>query len=143
MKIRPIRTPADHAAALKRIEAIFGARPGTPKGDELDLLATLVEVYEDREIPMPAPSPLDAIRFRMEQQGLRAKDLVPYIGSASKVSEVLSGKRALSLSMIRNLVDGLGIPAEILLTRPRRKPSGRALTVPQQRASHSRHARTA
>lgn len=143
MKIKPIKTPADHAAALRRIEAIFGASPGTPKGDELDLLATLVELYEDREMPLPSPSPLDAIRFRMEQQGLRAKDLVPYIGSASKVSEVLSGKRALSLTMIRNLVDGLGIPAEILVSKPRRKPSGRALTVPQPRTGHSRHARTA
>ncbi len=143
MKIKPIKTPADHAAALKRIEAIFGAKPGTPKGDELDLLATLVELYEEREMSMPTPSPLDAIRFRMEQQGLRAKDLVPYIGSASKVSEVLSGKRALSLTMIRNLVDGLGIPAEILLTKQRSKSRGRALILPQQRTSPSRHARTA
>jgi len=110
-----IKSEADHTAALARIEAIFDAVPGTPNGDELELLSLLVERYEDQAFPMDLPDPVTAIRFRMEQQGLKAKDLVPYIGSASKVSEVLSGQRNLSLAMIRKLVNGLGIPAEVLL----------------------------
>ena len=115
MKPKLIKTEADHQAALARIEAIFDAKPGTPEGDELDLLSTLVEMYEEKAFPIRLPSPVAAIQFRMEQQGLKAKDLIPYIGSASKVSEVLSGKRAPSLTMIRKLVNGLGIPAEVLL----------------------------
>jgi HTH-type transcriptional regulator/antitoxin HigA len=128
MKPKLIKTAADHKAALARIEAIFDAKPGTPAGDELDLLTTLVELYEEKAFPIGLPSPLAAIQFRMEQQGLKAKDLIPYIGSASKVSEVLGGKRALSLTMIRNLVNGLGIPAEVLLQEAGAKlPSDAAL----------------
>ena len=115
MKPKLIRNEADHKAALARIEDIFSAKPGTPEGDELDLLVTLVELYEEKVYRINLPDPISAIRFRMEQQGLKAKDLAPYIGSASKVSEVLSGKRHLSLTMIRNLVNGLGIPADIFL----------------------------
>jgi len=115
MKPKLIKTEADYDAAMARIEAIFDAKPGTPDGDELDLLVTLVELYEEKAFPMDLPSPVEAIQFRMEQQGLKAKDLIPYIGSASKVSEVLSGQRELSKTMIRNLVTGLGIPAEVLL----------------------------
>lgn len=115
MKPKLIKTDADYQAALARIEQIFDARPGTPEGDELELLATLVELYEEKAFPIDLPSPVEAIKFRMEQQGLKAKDLIPYIGSASKVSEVLAGKRPLSLTMIRKLVNGLGIPAEVLL----------------------------
>ena len=115
MKPKLIKNKADHDAAMDRIEAIFDAKPGTPQGDELDLLVTLVELYEERACPIPMPSPVEAIRFRMEQQGLKAKDLVLLIGSAAKVSEVLSGRRELSKAMIRNLVNGLGIPAEVLL----------------------------
>jgi HTH-type transcriptional regulator / antitoxin HigA len=114
MKPKLIKTEADYQEALGRIEAIFDAKPNTPEGDELELLVTLVEYYEEKAYPIGLPSPVDAIRFRM-QQGLKAKDLIPYMGSASKVSEVLSGKRALSLPMIRKLVSGLGIPAEVLL----------------------------
>lgn len=115
MKAKLIKTEADYHAALSRIEAIFDAKLGTSKGDELELLTTLVEMYEEKQFPIGLPTPLEAIRFRMEQGGLKAKDLIPYIGSASKVSEVLSGKRSLSLAMIRNLVHGLGVPAEVLL----------------------------
>jgi len=115
MKPKLIKTEAEHQAVLARIEAIFDAKPGTPEGDELDLLATLVDLYEEKAFPIDLPSPLAALQFRMEQQGLKAKDLIPYIGSASKVSEVLAGKRSLSLTMIRKLVNELGIPAEVLL----------------------------
>jgi HTH-type transcriptional regulator/antitoxin HigA len=118
MKPKLIKTDADYRAALNRIDGIFGAKPGSPEGDELELLVTLVELYEEKAFPIDLPSPVDAIKFRMEQQGLKAKDLVPYIGSASKVSEVLAGKRSLSLTMIRNLVNELGIPAEVLLQEP-------------------------
>jgi HTH-type transcriptional regulator/antitoxin HigA len=88
MKPKVIKTEADHRAALARIEALFDAQPGTPEGDELELLITLVELYEEQAHPIDLPDPIDAIRFRMEQQGLKAKDLVPYIGGASRVSEV-------------------------------------------------------
>jgi HTH-type transcriptional regulator/antitoxin HigA len=115
MQAKLIKTEADHEAALTRIDAIFDATPGTPAGDELELLITLVELYEKKAFPIGLPSPVDAIKFRMEQQGLKAKDLIPFLGSAPKVSEVISGKRSLSLTMIRNLVTGLGIPAEVLL----------------------------
>jgi len=118
MKLRLIKNKTDYKAALARIDELFDAVPGTSEGDELELLATLVELYETKAMPVDLPDPLTAIRFRMEQQGLKPKDLVPYIGSASKVSEVLSGHRSLSLSMIRNLVTGLGIPAEVLLQKP-------------------------
>ena len=117
MKPKVIKTKADYEVAMARIEQIFNADPKTPEGDELELLTTLVELYEARAFPIDLPDPLTAIRFRMEQQGLKPKDLVPFIGSASKVSEVLSGQRGLSLSMIRNLITGLGIPAEVLLKR--------------------------
>jgi len=115
MKPKLIKTAAEHQTVLARIEVIFGAKPNTPEGDELDLLVTLVELYEEKAFPIDLPSPLDALQFRMEQQGLKAKDLIPYIGSASKVSEVLAGKRSLSLAMIRKLVNELGIPAQVLL----------------------------
>ncbi|CAK0761339.1 HTH-type transcriptional regulator / antitoxin HigA [Gammaproteobacteria bacterium] len=116
MKLKLIKTEAENEAALARLDAIFEAEPGTPEGDEAELLTALIEMYEEKAYPMDLPSPVDAIKFRMEQQGLKARDLIPYIGSASKVSEVLAGKRALSLSMIRNLVK-LGIPAEVLLQK--------------------------
>ena len=119
MQPKLIKTEADHAAALARIEELFTAAPGTPEGDELDLLVTLVELYEEKAYPIDMPDPVAAIRFRMEQMGLKAKDLIPYIGSGPKVSEVLAGKRSLSLSMIRKLTTGLGIPADLLLREPK------------------------
>jgi len=118
MKPKIIKTEAEYEAVMARIEKIFQATPGTPGGDELELLAMLAEQYEDTAYPIALPDPLAAIRFRMDQAGLRPKDLIPYIGSASKVSEVLAGRRGLSLAMIRNLVVGLGIPAEALLQIP-------------------------
>ena len=115
MKPKLVKNEADHKTTLARIEEIFNAKLGSPEGDELELLVTLVELYEEKAYRINLPDPITAIRFRMEQQGLKAKDMIPYIGSAPKVSEVLSGKRRLSLTMIRNLVNGLGIPAEVLL----------------------------
>src|SRR5437016_12817997 len=103
MKAKIIKTEAEYQATLARIETIFDARPGTAKGDELELLLLVVETYEDKKYPIELPDPIDALRFRMEQEGLRPKDLIPYIGSKSKVSEVLSGQRPLSLTMIRKL----------------------------------------
>ncbi len=114
MNIKPIKTDADHQAALARLDAIFDTAPGTPKGDEAEVLATLIRLYEEKNFPIDFPSPIAAIRFRMEQEDMKSKDLVPYLGNASKVSEVLSGRRRLSLAMIRNLTR-LGIPAEVLL----------------------------
>jgi HTH-type transcriptional regulator/antitoxin HigA len=115
MKPKLVKNEVDYKTTIARIEEIFNAKLGSPEGDELDLLVTLVELYEEKAYRINLPDPITAIRFRMEQQGLKAKDMVPYIGSAPKVSEVLSGKRRLSLTMIRNLVNGLGIPAEVLL----------------------------
>ncbi|MGN0730902.1 MAG: ImmA/IrrE family metallo-endopeptidase [Treponema sp.] len=116
--LKLIKTNEDYERVLARIEGLFDAQPDTPEGDELELLVTLVELYEKKEYPIEAPDPISAIKFRMEQQGLKNKDLIPYIGSKSKVSEVLSGKRDLSLSMIRKLNAGLGIPVEILIKEP-------------------------
>ena len=110
-----IKTTVEHERALERIEELFTAKPGTPDGDELELLLLLVETYEAKEYPIDLPDPIEAIRFRMEQSNLKQKDLVPILGSKSKVSEVLNGKRELSLTMIRKLISELGIPAEVLL----------------------------
>jgi HTH-type transcriptional regulator/antitoxin HigA len=109
--VRPrlIKTEQDYQRTLKRIEKIFYAEPGTSLGDELELLATLVELYESQRFWLDMPQPVEA---------LRAKDLIPFIGSASKVSEVLAGRRSLSKNMIRNLSAGLGIPAHVLLQEP-------------------------
>ncbi len=128
MKPKLIKTESDYEAALSRLEQIFEAETGTPVGDEAELLTALIEMYEEKVYPIDMPSPVDAIKFRMEQQGLKAKDLIPYIGSAPKVSEVLSGQRELSKTMIRNLVNGLGIPADVLLQEAGAKlPSDAAL----------------
>lgn len=121
MKAKVIKNEAEYEAALVRIDKIFDAKPGTRAGDELELLATLVEIYEEKTHPVDPPDPVSAVRFRMDQQGLKAKDMVPYIGSPSKVSEVLSGRRQFSLRMMRNLVRGLGIPAEVFLAGPQTK----------------------
>ena len=115
MNIRPVKTEKDYDAALARIEELWGADPGTPEGDELDVLLVLVGAYEDEHHPVPPPSPIEAIRFVMEQKGLKNADLIPYLGSRPRVSEILNGKRRLTLKMIRSLHLGLGIPAEILI----------------------------
>src|SRR6266436_2946156 len=117
-KIKPIRTEADYEAALARIDALMDAEPGTPEGEELDVLTDLVELYEAKHVPMGFPSPRGAIRFRMEQGGLSPRDLIPFIGSRAKVSEVLSGKRPLTMQMERALHANLGIPADVLLQQP-------------------------
>jgi len=115
MNPKLIKTESNYFEALTRIDELFSAAPETPEADELELWVHLVKEYEDKHYAIPMPDPISAIKFRMEQQGLQAADLVQYIGSRSKVSEVLSGKRSLSLRMIRALNAGLGIPAEVLL----------------------------
>jgi len=113
-----IKTPQDHQQALARVEELFTSALGTPEGDELELWLLLIETYEEEKFPVDLPDPIEAIRFRMDQANLKQKDLVPLIGSKSKVSEVLNGKRDLSLTMIRNLVEKLDIPAEVFLRNP-------------------------
>jgi HTH-type transcriptional regulator / antitoxin HigA len=113
--LKPIRTNADYEAALAEIERLWGARAGTPAGDRLDILATLVDAYEDEHFPMEPPDPVAAILFRMEQQGLSRKDLEGIIGSRTRVAEILNRRRALSINMIRRLHAALGIPAEVLI----------------------------
>ena len=110
-----IKTTSEYERALARVKELFTAKSGTTDGDELELLLLLVETYEEKEFPIDLPDPIEAIRFRMEQGRLKPKDLIPIFGSKSKVSEVLNGKRQLSLTMIRKLVSELGIPAEVLL----------------------------
>ncbi len=115
MDIRPIKTEQDYNTAVSRIEELWGAKKDTPEGDELDLLVTLVEAYEIKYYPIAPPDPIDAIKFRMEQMGMTNSDMVQYLGSQSRVSEILNKKRKLTLSMIKSLYKGLKIPAEILL----------------------------
>jgi HTH-type transcriptional regulator/antitoxin HigA len=115
MSVKPIRTKADYEAALARISELMNARAGTPEGEELDVLGDLVELYESKNVPMGFPNPVAAIQFRMEQAGLSARDLVPFIGTRAKVSEVLSGKRQITLPMARALHEHLGIPSDVLL----------------------------
>ena len=117
MNIRPIKTEADYEAALERIAELMGAAPDSRDGDELDILATLVEVYEARHFPIEPGDPVDAILFRMEQKGLTRKDLEPLLGSRHRVSEVLNRRRGLSLEMIRRLHEALQIPLENLIGR--------------------------
>ena len=117
-KIVPLRSEMDYERTLARIDILMDAEPGSPEFDELDVLADLVELYESRHEPMDHPSPLAAIEFRMEQGNLRPRDLIPFIGSRAKVSEVLSGKRAITMPMARALHRHLGIPADVLLGEP-------------------------
>lgn len=116
MYIKPIRNDSDLQEAFKRLEVIFQSEEGTPEFDEMEVLATLIEVYENKYHPIKAANPIDAIKFRMEQQSLTLKDLEQYIGSSGRVSEILNGKRALSLRMIKSLHTGLKIPYESLLS---------------------------
>ncbi len=132
MDITPIKTDADYRAALAEIEALMNAEPDTPDGDRLDVVATLVEAYEARHFPIAAPDPIAAIKFRMEQMGLSRKDLEPMLGTRGRVSEVLSGRRRLSLAMIRRLNAELNIPAEVLIKEPKgREPPRRAALTDQ------------
>lgn len=115
MEIKPIRTKPDYELTLREIERLWGAKEGTAHGDRLDVLATLVEAYELKHFPIDAPDPIEAIRFRLEQQGLDRRALVGVIGGRSRVYEVMKRKRALSLEMIRRLHERFGIPAEVLI----------------------------
>lgn len=114
MDIRPIRSEQDYEQALQEIEAIFEAAPGTPAGDRLEVLVTLVEAYEDKHYAIPLPDPVEAILYHMERLGLTRRDLEAYLGSRPRVSEILNRKRSLTLRMIRNLHAGLGISTEVL-----------------------------
>ena len=117
MNIRPIRTDEDLRTALRGLDAVFQADEGTPEADEMEVLVTLIEAYENKHHPIGPADPIEAIKFRMEQQGLTARDLEAYIGPSGRVSEVLNGRRPLSLRMIKRLHDGLRIPYESLLAR--------------------------
>lgn len=115
MNIKPIRTDDDLTAAFRRLEAIFQAEEGTPEADEMEVLVTLIAAYEQKHYPIGPADPIEAIKFRMDQQGLTAKDLEPFIGGSGRVSEVLNHKRPLSLRMVKRLHEGLRIPYESLL----------------------------
>jgi HTH-type transcriptional regulator/antitoxin HigA len=113
--IKPIKTEADHDAALAEIEALLGSEPGTAECDRLIVLSILVEAHEDEHYPIPLPDPIEAIKYHMESRGLTRRDLEPYIGTRARVSEILNRRRPLTLKMMRSLEAGLGIPAEILI----------------------------
>lgn len=119
--LKPIRTAADYDEALAEVECLWGARTGTAEGDRLDILATLVDAYENEHYPMDPPDPIEAIKFRMEQQGLTRKDLEGMLGSRTRVAEVLNRQRGLSINMIRRLHEKLGISAEVLIRPTRAK----------------------
>lgn len=117
MNINPIRTEADYKATLSEVSALMEGDPdlGTPEGDRLDVLVTLVQAYEAKHYPIDPPDPIEAIKFRMDQSGMGVKDLVPYIGPLNRVYEVLARKRPLTLHMIRRITKGMGIPADVLI----------------------------
>jgi HTH-type transcriptional regulator/antitoxin HigA len=130
-ELKPIRSTDDYEDALATLERLWGAPSGTPEGDRLDVLATLIDAYEAEHFPIDPPDPIEAIKFRMEQQGLTRKDLMPMIGTRTRVAEVLNRKRSLSIGMIRRLHQGLGIEAEILI-----RPS---LPARERRGEEHRH----
>jgi HTH-type transcriptional regulator/antitoxin HigA len=119
-EVKPIRTKRDYEASLRQVEHLWGAKAGTRDGDRLDVLATLIDAYEAEHYPMDPPDPIEAIKFRMEQQGLTRRDLEGIIGTRTRIAEVLNRKRGLSVQMIRRLHERLGISAEVLI-RPSRK----------------------
>lgn len=122
MRIRPLRTEHDHDAALERIEALWGARPDSAQSEELEVIATLVDAYEQKSVDIGPPDPIEAILFRLEQSGQDRSDLQRILGvGRGRVSEILNRKRGLSLAMIRTLVEALGIAAEVLI-----QPTNRA-----------------
>ncbi len=129
MDIKPIKTEKEYEEALKEVERLFDAVPGTPESDRYEVLATLVEAYEDEHYPIPLPDPIEAILYYMESRGLSRADLEPFIGSRARVSEILNRRRPLTLSMIQRLHENLGIPAEALV-QPYK------LTVTNSKSSH-------
>ena len=118
--LKPVRTEADYSAALARIEELMDSVPDSPESEELDALADLLEMYEERHMQMGYPSPIAAIEFRMDQAGLSPRDLIPFIGSRVELSEILSGKQAITIPMVRALQENLGVPADVLLQKTER-----------------------
>lgn len=133
MHIKPIKNNANYRAALTEVEGLMTAMPDTPKGDRLDVMATLIEAYETKHFPMDLPDPVEAIKFEMERKGLTVKDLEPMIGRSNRVYEILNHKRSLTLKMIWRLHEGLGIPAELLLQPNLNK---RKAATPKKSGSH-------
>jgi HTH-type transcriptional regulator/antitoxin HigA len=120
--LKPIRSESDYHQAMQALATLWRAAEGSSESDQLDILATLIEKYEEQNFPMDSPDPVDAILFRMAQQGLTRKDLEPMFGTRNRVSEVLNRRRGLSIEMIRAVHDGLRIPAEILI-KPSKTPA--------------------
>lgn len=116
MELKPIKTEADYSAALKRLEEIFDAKPGTPESDELEILGLMVDDYENKHFPIDAPDPIEAIKIRMEEMQLKQVDLIPEIGGKSRVSEILNRKRRLTVDMIRKLAIRLNISSKVLIS---------------------------
>ena len=115
MELKPIKTEADYREALKRLEEIFDARPGTPESDELDILGLMVDDYENKHYQIEAPDPIEAIKIRMEEMQLKQVDLIPEIGGKSRVSEILNRKRRLTVEMIRKLTTRLNLSSNVLI----------------------------
>jgi len=115
MNIKPIKNEKDYQQALKRLELIFDAKKGTEKGDELEILSILIDKYENENFPIGMPDPIEAIKFRMEQMGMKQKDLAEIVGFKSRVSEILNKKRKLTLGMIRKINASLNIPTDVLI----------------------------
>jgi HTH-type transcriptional regulator/antitoxin HigA len=132
MEIKPIKTEKEYEAALEEIERLFDAESGTPDADRLEVLATLVQAYENERYFIPLPDPIEAILYYMESRGLTRADLEQYIGSRARVSEILNRKRPLTLSMIQRLYEGLGIPAEVLV-QPYKLAAGNSKSSHRQR----------
>jgi len=143
MQIHPIRTEADHDSAVARIAELIAAQPGTAEGEELDILATLVDAYEAKHYAIDAPDPITAIQFRMEQQGLTRKNLEPLIGSRARVSEIMTRRRSLTLAMIRRVRDELGISADVLIGQSERKRHKRLNSDKLERVSVNSRRQTA
>lgn len=139
MEISPIKTESDYAAAMHRIEAVWGAAPGTPQGDELEILVTLAEAYERQHYPIDLPDPVEAIKFRLEQEGKDYRALIGIIGQRTRVYEVMRRARPLSLNMIRKLHSQLEIPAEVLI-QPTRKPARRTPRASRPASTRTRRA---
>ena len=124
-EVKPIRSEVDYETALAEVERLWGARSGTPEGDRLDVLATLIDAYESEHHPIDPPDPIEAIKFRMEQQGLTRKDLEGILGSRTRIAEVLNRRRGLSINMIRRLHAKLGISADVLIRPSRAEATSR------------------
>jgi HTH-type transcriptional regulator/antitoxin HigA len=143
MQIHPIRTEADHDWAVARIAELMGAKPDSAEGEELEILATLVDAYEAKHHAIDAPDPIAAIQFRMEQQGLTRKNLEPLIGSRARVSEIMTRRRSLTLAMIRRVRNELGISADVLIGHPEKKRQKRVLSGKSECASVNSKGQTA